>query len=171
MRPHTPFDAGGCSKRFESPCIGSPRSEPAAFTIPPAELFSRCPGISRKSNPNWCFREKQLPFRRNSDCFSEKRQPQKLISRKRVAFSFPARRRTVAPTPKARICKPETLDKYQFAGQKESLGTRKDLQKHLQVFRFCLVSASCASSCGSGGGGGIRAVSGKRTFCRGPARC
>ncbi|MBQ6525679.1 MAG: hypothetical protein IJI32_03520 [Clostridia bacterium] len=29
-------------ERFESPVIGSPASEPAAFTIPTAELFS-CP--------------------------------------------------------------------------------------------------------------------------------
>ena len=33
-------DAGGCGERFESPGFGSPTSEPAAFTIPPAELFS-----------------------------------------------------------------------------------------------------------------------------------
>ena len=35
-------DAGGCGERFESPGIDSPTSEPAAFTRPPAELFS-CP--------------------------------------------------------------------------------------------------------------------------------
>ena len=40
MRPRTPSDAGGCGERFESPGTGSPTSEPAAFTIPPAELFS-----------------------------------------------------------------------------------------------------------------------------------
>ncbi len=39
-----------------------------------------------KSNPNRCFREMRLPFHRNPGCFSEKRQPQKRISRKRVAF-------------------------------------------------------------------------------------
>ena len=69
-----------------------------------------------KSNPNWCFREKRLPFHRNPDYFSEKRQPKKLISRKRVAISLPVRRRTVAPAPKARMCKPGTLDKYKFVG-------------------------------------------------------
>ena len=40
VRPRTPFDAGGCGERFESPGTGSPISEPAAFTRPPAELFS-----------------------------------------------------------------------------------------------------------------------------------
>ena len=40
VRPRTPPDAGGCGERFESPGTGSPTSEPAAFTIPPAELFS-----------------------------------------------------------------------------------------------------------------------------------
>ena len=33
-------DAGGCGERFESPDTGIPDSEPAAFTRPPAELFS-----------------------------------------------------------------------------------------------------------------------------------
>ncbi|MEE1188970.1 MAG: hypothetical protein UHM52_08310, partial [Acutalibacteraceae bacterium] len=48
VRPRTPFDAGGCSERFESPGISSPTSEPAAFTIPPAEHFSsmgNCPAL------------------------------------------------------------------------------------------------------------------------------
>ena len=40
MRPHIPFDAGGCGERFESPGTGSPASEPVAFTLPPAERFS-----------------------------------------------------------------------------------------------------------------------------------
>ncbi|MBQ6784964.1 MAG: hypothetical protein IJO82_04080, partial [Clostridia bacterium] len=42
VRSRTPFDAGGCGERFESPGTGSPTSEPSAFTIPPAERFS-CP--------------------------------------------------------------------------------------------------------------------------------
>jgi len=48
VRPRTPFDAGGCVERFESPGISSPASEPAAFTRPPVELFSsmgNCPAL------------------------------------------------------------------------------------------------------------------------------
>ena len=48
------FDAGGCGERFESPGLGSPTSEPSAFTIPPAEHFS----LERKNHaitqkPSW----------------------------------------------------------------------------------------------------------------------
>lgn len=43
--------------------------------------------LQEKSNPNWFFRVMLLPFHRNPGCFSEKRQPQKRISRKRVAIS------------------------------------------------------------------------------------
>jgi len=41
-------DAGEGGERFESPGIGSPTSEPAAFTRPPAEHFSsmgNCPAL------------------------------------------------------------------------------------------------------------------------------
>ena len=46
VRPRTPSDASGCVERFESPGTGSPTSEPAAFTLPPAELF---PSEKKKS--------------------------------------------------------------------------------------------------------------------------
>ena len=88
--PSHTADAGGCSERFERPGIGCPASEPAAFTRPPAELFS----LEREKHvitqkPSWieCSIEPKTGkvddfrlFSQNPSTFSRRQNAKSMIS-------------------------------------------------------------------------------------------